>query len=141
MKVSDEKWNEIVKETEAGIARWNAIAKERGLQDAFFSSIQETSGNSLLVTRYKHDSDRSFAADDVRAVAREIATGQLRPVRVKKYKGGIVGFTVKPPSKAWSASLSEKPAAEIVKQLKLLDFFVIVSASHIEFGTLTPLHK
>src|SRR5262245_59664784 len=125
--VEQEKWNEIVEEAEARIAKWNARAKERGLQDTFLASVRDVNGYSLLITQHKHDPDRSCAADDVKAVAREVATGQLRPTKIKKHKGTIVGFAVKPPPKAWK-SLADKPAESIVGKLRLVDFVVLVGA-------------
>jgi len=67
-------------------------------------------------------------------VARQRATGELHTTRIKRSKsrktrGQIVGFfVVEPDPKSW-ATLADKPATIIAKQLKLLDYTLLIGSS------------
>jgi hypothetical protein len=123
MLIQQESWNDIIKTTEAKIANWNARAKERGVEDTFFVDVREASGYCLLITKHV-----SSGPDDIKVVAREIATSQMRPAKLNKdKKGRIVGFTVKPEPKAWK-SLAEKPAETIVAKVGLTNFLLILGS-------------
>jgi hypothetical protein len=130
MRVSDEKWNEIVNEVKAGIARWNAKASEHKTGDTFHPVLKENGlmgGFTTLSTFHDHAA---------RMIAREPATGEVRKIKFIWREGRIAGAAINPKDpKSWATSLAEKPASEIVEQLKLLDFFMPISASHI--GTQT----
>lgn len=133
MRIETEKWNEIVDITKAKIADWNAHAKEHGKSDAFFADVQETGRFSVLFTQHRHGS-----CVDGKAVAREIATGEVRATKLKKGKGGrVVGFVTRQPDpKSWHA-LADKPADVIVKQLKLTNFLMFISSSVTEATQVT----
>jgi hypothetical protein len=113
MKITDEKWNEIIAETRAGIEDLNAWAKRNGQSDTFHCEIDEGQDFTKLVTT-RSDGER-------RAVAREKATGELRtakPVVRTNFRGYKI---TTPDPKSWQ-NLSSKSASEVGKKLKLLSF-------------------
>jgi hypothetical protein len=130
MIITDDRWNDIVKATEAKIASWNASATKDKWGDTFSVTVRDSGGYVVLLTEHNHGSKR-----ENRVVVREIATGELRRATVKKRRrrglDQIVGFTIKTPDpKAWQ-SLPGKSADAAVRQLRLADFVVFISARHI----------
>jgi len=126
MKVSDEKWNEIVNEVKAGIARWNAKASELKTGDTFRWVLKKNGlylGCTTLTTLHDFGTQMQESGD-AKIVAREDSTGEIRKVKSVWIEGRYAGTVAnhKDP-KSWS-SLTEKPASEIVEKLKLLDFFI-----------------
>jgi hypothetical protein len=62
---------------------------------------------------------------DRKAIARELASGEVRRAKAKAAKGKV-NFTVQTPDpKAWR-TLPAKPASEIVKNLGLTDFLLVI---------------
>jgi hypothetical protein len=123
MKVSNEKWHEIVEETRAGIERWNTHAREKQKSDQFHVNvIQGASGKyEFIITKHHTEWNNDF-----HCVAREIATGEVRRAKYHSKNGNVEIKT--PDPKAW-ARLADKPGAEIAKKLKLLDFIMILGSS------------
>lgn len=129
MKIADEKWNEIIAETQAGIARWNARASEKGCKDTFTCSVDRGTEYEVLVTRH--------IPDERKAVARELATGEVRKAKLTK-RGKLVGYSITTPDpKGWQG-LADQPAADIVRKLKLLDFLMLISVSVTGVSTTPP---
>lgn len=121
MKITDEKWDEIITETQARIARWNARALEHGVEDTFTCDVERGEKYAVLITRH--------LPSERKAVARELATGELRKATTVTKRGKLVGFSIKTPDpKAWRG-LADKPAAEIVRKLKLTDYWIVKSVS------------
>jgi len=53
MYVTDEKWNEIVEATKAGIARWSAQVAKHKFDDRFAVEVQEAGEFTVLLTNHK----------------------------------------------------------------------------------------
>jgi hypothetical protein len=140
MIISDERWNDIIKATEAGIAKWNALVAKHKVPDKFSVKVRDEGGYSVLLTEHDDGYQREH-----RAVVREVATGEMRAAKVvkKRRKGvGVVitGFSIwrSDPTTKWWKSLPNKSADDAVRQLKLTDFFVPISASVIPSETISP---
>jgi hypothetical protein len=126
MKITDEKWNEIIKATEAGIVRWNERAAERKLKDKFRVSKKDADGYSILLTEHNNG-----VHSDHHAVVREMGTGEMHAAKVIKRKKGerwITGYEPKPDPEEWR-SLAYKSASDVVRALRLLDFLLIAGVS------------
>jgi hypothetical protein len=83
MRVSDEKWHEIVNEVKAGIARWNAKASEHKTGDTFHPVLKENGlmgGFTTLSTFHDHAA---------KMIAREPATGEVRKIKFIWREGRI----------------------------------------------------
>jgi hypothetical protein len=128
MYVTDEQWNEIIEATKTGIDRWNASAAKHGATYRYSFEVWKPNDNFVMLqTEQKQNSGNRYTHE----IARETATGELRNIKLKysksrKTRGQIIGFVVKPDPKSW-ATLANKPAPVIVKQLKLLDYIVVTS--------------
>jgi len=136
MIISDDRWADIIKATEAGIARWNASAAKHKKPDKFSVRISETSGYCVLLTAHNNEWRTHY-----HAVAREIATGQMRAVNVFRKTHEIIGYKIKSSDpKAWK-SLPNKSADAAVTQLRLCDFFLPISSKMIpaETETISPV--
>ena len=127
MIIDNQKWADIIAETEAKIARWNARAAERGVNDTFRFYVTEdpmnAGGISIIVT--EHYSNHNLV--EVKALARENKTGEVRVTRAHTSKGRVCYFKTHPDPKAWR-QLAEANAKQIVNKTKLLDFFMVVSS-------------
>lgn len=124
MNIDENKWADIIGETKAGIDRWNESAAKHGKRDTFRFSTQKNDRYEIILT--EHDDSYSLEA---RALAREIATGEIRSTKVVRKKGRIIGFQTKTPDpKGWK-SLADKPADEIIKKLGLTDFLMFIGSS------------
>jgi hypothetical protein len=132
MKISDEKWHEIVKETRAGIERWNIRAREKQKSDQFHVKVTQAAAGKYEFIITKHHTEWN---NEFHCVVREIATGEVRRAKYRPKKGGIDIKT--PDPKAW-AQLADKPGAEIAKKLKLLDFIMILGSSVVPAPIETP---
>jgi hypothetical protein len=123
MKITDEKWNELVAETQAGIDRWNQHAAEKNRPDVFSCKVEQTDKHMFLCT--SHQGGHS----EMKAVARERATGELRRAKPVRKRGKLIGVSIfTPDPKGWQ-ELADKPANKIVGKLKLLDFTMFISSS------------
>jgi hypothetical protein len=121
VKISDQKWNEIVAETQAAIEKWNAQAAREGWKDSFRCRLSShADGNVTLITEH----DKGWHIER-RAVTR--IGDQMYRSTIAKAKGGIAIKTKTDDSKAFAA-LADKPTKEIVKKAGLTDFFVMISA-------------
>jgi hypothetical protein len=124
MIITDEKWNDIIAETQARIDKWNESAQEHQKSDVFRIKVQDEGDYTVLLTEHLNNGD----ANDRKVVVREIATGEMRRAAIVKYRGRVKGFKVwRPDPKAWRL-LVDKPAAEIVRQLKLTRFLMLLSS-------------
>ena len=133
MKITDEKWNEIIFETQAGIARWNANALKHGKKDTFSCDVKRGVNYETLSTRHM---DSMGGAK--KAVARELATGELRSAKLVTKRGMAMVSVKTPDPKGWQG-LADKPAVVIVKKLKLLDFVMVLSATVTSVSTTPPV--
>jgi hypothetical protein len=126
MIITNEKWNDIIVETRAKIDQWNENARKHQKSDVFRIKVDNhQDGLAILCTEHAAEDQRT----EHKIVVREITTGEVRRATVVKRRGRVTGFKVwKPDPKAWK-SLAEKPAAEIVKQLKLTHFWMFLGAS------------
>ena len=132
MLIDSKKWDEIVAVTEASIDRWNARAAEHGQKDTFHFFSQKTDRHEVIVAKH-NDSYRM----EVKALTRELETGEIRATKVIRKKGRIVGFQpTTPDPKGWK-SLADKPADEIVKKLKLTNFFMFLGTRVTEVRSTT----
>jgi hypothetical protein len=138
MIILDQFWRDICAEVDAGIERWNARAKEKGRPDKFRVEYHSPKMGACLLVTIHDDGDGEFYSIDRRAVYRD-ENGYLRPVTLIKKGRDVTGFKTKPAPKSWvKLSLGDKPAAEIVKKLKLLDFMIILGARVTEVTTIRP---
>jgi hypothetical protein len=145
MIITDEKWNDIVATTKAGIDKWKTRAADRHVKDNFTVANHDSGAYSILLTTH-HDGFRREHC----VVAREIATGELRTAKlIMKRRKGIgpvpVGYSIKTPDpKGWNG-LANKSADAIVKKLGLLRYAIFISASFVAGEpisvTLNPLTK
>jgi len=126
MIITDEKRDAIVAATRARIARWNASASKHGVDDRFCCDmLTNTEYVTLLTTHLSQPAD-------LRAVSRELATGELRSAKTVVRKGRLVGFSIrKPDPKAWQ-KLADKPAEEIVRALKITGFTMFLGSRMVE---------
>lgn len=124
MYIDDAKWAEIIEETTTGIARWNASAAKHNKSDKFHLHLLSSSGKySFIVTEH-----HGGWANEWRALAREIATGEVRSTKAVIKKQKYAGASIKTPDpKAWK-TLANKSAKEIVGKTKLLDFAMLISS-------------
>jgi hypothetical protein len=127
MKITDEKWNELVAETQAGIDRWNQRAAEKNRPDVFSCKVEQTDKHMFLCT--SHEEGHVYRSNEMKAVARERDTGELRRAKPLRKRGRLIGFSIfTPDPKGWQG-LADKPANRIVDKLKLLDFLMFISSS------------
>jgi hypothetical protein len=125
MIITNEKWNDIIAETRTVIDKWNESARKHQKSDVFRIKVHDTDGYTDLLTEHVngYQTERKI-------IAREIATGEMRRTTISKQRGHITGFKMwRPDPQAWR-SLANKPAAEIVKRLKLTNFLMILG-SHV----------
>jgi hypothetical protein len=131
MIITDERWNDIIKATEANIAELNARAAEQKRLSRFSVTVRDSGPYSVLLTGHNGDHH---------VVVREVATGEMRSANVvKKRRKGvgkvITGFSVRTPDpKAWK-SLANKSAEDVVRQLKLTKFFIALGATAEKWST------
>jgi len=57
MYIDDQKWDNIITETKAGIDRWNGIAAERGVKSVFRLDVKniDDDAHSIIVTEHATD--------------------------------------------------------------------------------------
>jgi hypothetical protein len=123
MKISDEKWNEIIAVTRWRVERWNARAAERNLPDRFSCDVVPTTHLAVLITTHQPE----HGPIERKAVAREIISGEVRSTKLRK--GRVSGLTTRTPDpKAWG-SLAVRSASEIVVKLKLGDFLHVLGSN------------
>jgi hypothetical protein len=69
MKISDEKWHEIVEETRAGIERWNTRAREKQKSDQFHVEVTQAAAGKyeFIIARRKFRGVQSFTGKEARA--------------------------------------------------------------------------
>jgi hypothetical protein len=137
MKITDDKWNEIIAETRRRIDSWNASATKHNKSDTFRCDLQQTRAHALLMTT-RSSGEAELRRHERKAVARELATGELRSVKLIFNKGRLTGFQTKADPKAW-VSLLAKPVAEVVRKLKLTDFLMVLSARVVRADSTTYL--
>jgi hypothetical protein len=123
MIISDEKWTEIINETKAGINMWSARAVEHGCDDSFSIEQHNTGVFSLIATMHRSKYDQL----EVKALAWNGETGEVRAAKPMFKKGVVIGFKMKPVPKAWK-SLTDKTAKEIVGKVGLLKFILILGS-------------
>lgn len=123
MIISDETWNEILAETEAGINRLNEIATQNGTADKFTWVLmgEPPDGPKTLIT-----SNVNGAYRETRAVTRNPHTQQASIVATGR-KGRFTTLKPKKDTKAWS-KMSGKPAKDIIRAARLLDYLIILGA-------------
>ena len=114
MKVSDEKWDQIIRVTRAVIDKLNARARARQLSDKFHVNVQRTGAFELLLTEHIDGT-----TSDRRIAVRQIETGEVRPIKLKNSRGAAFVKTKSVPKAC--AGLADRPAAVIVRALKLVD--------------------
>jgi hypothetical protein len=132
MLIDDKKWEEIVAVTKVQIDTWNLHAIEHRKKDTFRFSIRKTDRHEVILAEHT-DNYRP----EVKALAREVESGEIRATKVVRKKGRIVGFqTTTPDPKGWK-SLADKPADEIVKKLRLTGFFMAISSQATEVTSTT----
>jgi hypothetical protein len=135
MIITDAKWNDIVAVTSAWIDKWKATAAKRQRKDDFTVKCDSGDKYTVLLTTH-HDGYQR----ECHAVAREIATGELRAANlVTKRRKGIgripVGYSISQSDpKGWNG-LANKSAEEIVKKLRLTNFVMFLGASVTEVTT------
>lgn len=126
MKIDDQKWNEIIAATQAGIEACKGRATKYGVAEANIFRCEGILGPTHTVLMTEHR-DCGYLMGR-KAIARELASGEVRAAKAKVIGKGKIGFAVKTPDpKAWR-SLADKPANEIVHKLKLTDFIIIHGA-------------
>lgn len=128
MKIDDATWNAIIEETKAGIARLKEAAARHGKGDQFAASLHELEKHALLLT--EHACGRRT---NRKAVAREIATGELRKARVVQ-KDKVLATKISGDDPEGWADLVGKPAAQIVKDLNLASYVMVTKARVIPSG-------
>src|SRR5215472_9660884 len=117
MKIDDATWDAIIAETKAAIERLNACARKAGTKGKFAVNAP-TAGPG---TKYAFLITESRGCGTQRkAVARELATGELRQTKIVKQG---VNISSNDP-KAW-AKLADKPIAELVRGLNLTNYWII----------------
>jgi hypothetical protein len=123
MIISNEKWDAIVAEVKAKIERWQAQADKHAIKETFRARIVPLKSGECVVLVTEH-CDASGDLHNAHAVVRE-ATGQMRPARVHTRNDRLVYVSKKSSyPKAWR-SLVDKPAADIVRKIGLLDFLLV----------------
>jgi len=127
MIITEEKWNEIITATRAGIDKWKARAAECQCEDRFTVETYKSDNYSVLTTAH----DDGWRGKR-RAVARDMTTGEVRAATlIMKQRKGFgrvpVGVKIKQTDpKAWK-SLADKSADEIKRGLGLTDFRMVTS--------------
>lgn len=79
MKIDHATWNEIIAKAEASIARWNERATGEARPDIFTAKVEKGEKYVILITEHK-----TGYRTERKAVAREIATGELHKAQVVK---------------------------------------------------------
>jgi hypothetical protein len=136
MHVTEDKWNAIITEARRRIDNWSAWAAERKTSDSFRCELVPANDYVLLLTT--HDDGSGYQMER-HAVAYKPATQEMKPAKPIVKKGRVTGFQTKSDPKAW-ASFAGKPADEIVKQLKLANFVMFLSASVVRPPSGPPLY-
>jgi hypothetical protein len=136
MQITEDKWTAIVAETQRKIDKWNAHAAERKTSDTFRCDLVPAGEYVLLMTT--HDNGGGYYMDR-HAVAYKPATQEMKPAKPVVKKGRVTGFQIKSDPKAW-ASFADKSADEIVKQLKLTGFVMVLGASVVRPPSGPPLY-
>ena len=125
MQISEELWQEIIAETKAKLADFEANCIADGLKDRFVVRVERftdrTGGEvEMLLTEQKPS---MYGPPHI--VVRSVATGEMhRATRKRTGKGRFQISWKSSDPKSW-AKLAGKPAAVWVKELKLTDFMVI----------------
>lgn len=124
MLIDDKKWNDIITAARTRIDKWNGSAAKHGLKDTFRVSTQKTDRYEVILTEH-----RGGGVFEANALAREIATGEVRSTRVIRKKGHITGFQTTTPDPKYWKSLADKSAGDIIMKVRLVDFLMAISAS------------
>jgi hypothetical protein len=123
MIINDNKWQEIIAATRAGIDKWNVRAREKARPDKFAVNVQRSGDFEILLTEHNKE-----GYTERKVVMRNCVSGELRPAKAKKTAKGLFNITSRAIPKAW-ARLADKPADEIIRALKLTNFIMILGAS------------
>lgn len=123
MLIDDSKWSEIILATQPGIEQWNSHAAKHQQPDRFEFRQQSNDRYSFILT--VHDEGAGSFQTDTRGLARELATGEMRAVKTIRKRGRLIGLQPQSDPKAWR-TLANKPAADIVKQTRLLNFMMVL---------------
>ena len=116
MKIDDATWDAIIARTKAAIERLNADALKAGTKDKFTVNAPTAAPGAkytILITESRG------CGTQRKAVARELATGELRQTKIVKQGANISSND----PKAW-AKLAGKPIGELVKGLSLTDYWI-----------------
>jgi hypothetical protein len=134
MQITEDKWNAIITEARKGIDQWNANAAKHEKSDTFRCDLVPAGEYVLLMTTHndKYSAER-------KAVAYKPATHEMKPAKPVVKKGLVTGFQIKSDPKAW-ASFAGKPADEIMKQLKLTNFVMVLGTSAVRPLSGPPLY-
>ena len=119
MQIDDATWNEIIAKTEADIARWNERAAEKNRPDRFTANVKPVDKYTVIVTEHQ-----TGYRVERKAVAREVATGELRKAQIVK-KGSGLACKITASPKSW-AKLEGKSADQTFKALKLTDYIMLL---------------
>jgi hypothetical protein len=122
MKIDDATWSAIIEETMAGIARLKEAATKGGRSDQFAASLHKLDKHAVLLT--EHACGRRA---ERKAVAREMATGELRKAQVAG-EGKVLTTRISDEDPEGWADLAGKPAAQIVKGLNLAGYVMFINA-------------
>jgi hypothetical protein len=134
MIITDEKWQEIIAATRASIDRWNASARKHNRPDQFHMEVHRSGEFEVVVTEHR---DSRGVGVERKCAMRKTATGEMHPSRTKNVgKNGFQTVMKGGDPKSW-ARLADKPAAEIVKQLKITDFFMVLGSKLTGVATTT----
>jgi len=117
MKIDDATWDAIIAETKAAIERLNADALKAGTKDKFTVNAPTAAPGAMyafLITESRG------CGTQRKAVARELATGELRQTKIVKQGANISSND----PKDWT-KLAGKPIAELVRGLKLTNYWII----------------
>jgi single-stranded DNA-binding protein len=121
-------------EVRRGIKRWNATARERGRGDSLGMIWRDVDGFNVLVI--EHWGGGNWAGK--KAIAREIATGEMHKATVKTRAFAVETLKVKETDPLRWKALAQKSAGDIVDALGLLDF-VMVNDTQSVSGSEAPL--
>jgi hypothetical protein len=128
--IDEQKWNDIIAATRAGIDRWNARAVKHHCRDTFYCRVLQTQGHAVVLTEQAADwyeSAGPYSAVDSHALARELSSGELRLAQPMGEEGRPDRFHIASVL-TWRQQLAGKSGDEIVQQLKLLDFLMFTRA-------------
>jgi hypothetical protein len=113
MKIDETTWQAIIAETKAAVEKLNASAVRIGSKQKFGIKVPDPAPDAKYAYLITSDGDGDNYAQR-KVLARELASGEMRPAKIVKMKGGRGAKIAGADPKAW-AKLVGKSAAEIVK--------------------------